>query len=262
MAANRPLKLISTRRRRLARAGRPRPGFTLIELLVVVAIIAVLVGLLLPALASARRAVHAITCRSNIRQMHMALTLYGQDNHGAIFPLKEPKPNGTLWWFGFEPDSSPSVEGKRVLDRTRNRLWPYYEQKDSIEICPSFALDSPNYKPKFKTNWTTYGLPMPLMSASDPVNMNHFRQPGEMVAFADAAQINRFQPPATPADPMFEQWYYIRRTEQTTHYVHDRKANFAMFDGHVQAMSASEPINTTFPEAPVARPPQPLQLAP
>jgi len=63
-----------------------RKGFTLIELLVVMVIIALLVGLLLPALARAKEEARKTQCRSNLRQIGMAYTMYGNDNGGYIAP--------------------------------------------------------------------------------------------------------------------------------------------------------------------------------
>ncbi len=55
-------------------------GFTLIELLVVISIIALLVGLLLPALGAAREAGRSVKCMSNQKQMVLAMTAYATDH--------------------------------------------------------------------------------------------------------------------------------------------------------------------------------------
>jgi len=63
---------------------KQRPAFTLIELLIVIAIIATLIGILLPALAGARESARTTKCMSNIRSIGTSLTLYADSNKGTF----------------------------------------------------------------------------------------------------------------------------------------------------------------------------------
>lgn len=64
-----------------------RPGFTLIELLLVIAIVAVLLGLLFPVFAQARKQSRMASCTSNLRQLGMALSMYSDDHDRVSNPL-------------------------------------------------------------------------------------------------------------------------------------------------------------------------------
>ena len=81
---------------RAKRQGRrPAPAFTLIELLVVISVIALLIGLLLPALARARHAARQTGCLSNLSQIMTATALY-LDDHNDVMPILVPRGHALL----------------------------------------------------------------------------------------------------------------------------------------------------------------------
>jgi competence protein ComGC len=63
-----------------------RPAFTLIDLLVSIAVMAVLIGIMLPSISSAQEAARRVVCRSNVRQIGLGIVMYANDHDGRLPP--------------------------------------------------------------------------------------------------------------------------------------------------------------------------------
>ncbi len=216
-------------------------GFTLLELLLVVAIIALLTGILAPSLVSAKRSVHRAICASNLRHTQMAFVLYLDDNEGNYFPYRQTVPEGTLWYWGLE-GSGPGGEGGRPLDKSRARLARYFPHVGNMETCPSFPYDRSYFKRKFAAPSYGYAINRHMLGGlGGSVSFGAISRPAETVAWAESIQINTWQAPASPDNPMLEEWYYLDNrsvTPATFHFRHGGECGAVFADGHVAWLAA------------------------
>jgi prepilin-type N-terminal cleavage/methylation domain-containing protein/prepilin-type processing-associated H-X9-DG protein len=182
----------------------PRTGFTLIELLVVIAIIAILAGLLLPALARAREKSKAVSCMNNLHQTMVAAHLYAADHDGKYCHTFQ-------------------VRGDNVFRKAWFNFLEPYQKNTNVLLCPvrtkkfkEFLQNYPSETPdksisNYGANFRLGGCDWPNVwdvSQWPPRRDHNVRNPAKTVYLADSGTrpVNTRDParcvtPQTPEKP-------------------------------------------------------------
>jgi prepilin-type N-terminal cleavage/methylation domain-containing protein/prepilin-type processing-associated H-X9-DG protein len=199
-----------------------RRGFTLVELLVVIAVLAVLIALLLPAVNRARESARQAVCSSNLRQLAGAMLAYTADNDGA-FPFSAEvgnvHPEDWIWW-------------QRGRDPRKSAIAKYFNHYDeSYFRCPSDRMDRPriltdpyNYSYTMNEDFSSYYYPALRLSKVQSPAMKI------MVLEEDETTLDdgNYNPTYVPLPN------YLAARHDKGRQTPDSRGNVALADGHVE----------------------------
>jgi prepilin-type N-terminal cleavage/methylation domain-containing protein len=140
---------------KLRKMPAPARGFTLIELLVVIAIIAILAGMLMPALSRAKAKAQSIKCINNLKQHGLGYRMYMDDNSG-FFPVHNGwgAVGGKFWTNAFL--GGPAADYGGNVQETNKPLNAYVGAVDAFH-CPADKGDSFSNTPRGRSCFTSWG---------------------------------------------------------------------------------------------------------